>query len=419
MNEKVYLCIDLKSFYASVEAVERGLDPFETNLVVADPTRGDGGICLAVTPALKALGVKNRCRIFEIPKEIEYITAMPRMRRYMEYSADIYSVYLRYISKDDIHVYSIDECFFDVTAYLKLYGKTPKELAVMMIDAVYKETGICATAGIGTNLFLAKVALDITAKHTDDHIGYLDEELFRSTIWYHKPITDIWNVGPGIAKRLEKYGIYDMFGVAHCDEQLLYKEFGINAEFLIDHSKGIEPCTIAEIKNYKPETNSVSNGQILFSDYTFDEALLALKEMVDINALELVDKNLVTDCISLRVGYSKSVAKSTGGTRKLGYYTNSSKKLIEEFISYYKKTTHQDYLIRKLSIGFNHLIHEDYVTLDFFGGHKEDEKERKAQLAIIDIKKKYGKNSILKGMNLDEKATGQIRNKLIGGHNGE
>lgn len=419
MSEKTYLCIDLKSFYASVEAVERGLDPFKTNLVVADPTRGNGAICLAITPALKALGIKNRCRIFEIPKDVEYITAMPRMKKYMEYSADIYSIYLRYISKDDIHVYSIDECFFDVTAYLKLYNKKPKELAVMLIDAVYNETGICATAGIGTNLFLAKVALDITAKHTDDHIGYLDESEFKRTIWHHKPITDIWNVGAGIAKRLEKYGIYDLYGVANCDEKLLYREFGVNAEFLIDHSKGIEPCTIEEIKNFKPETNSISNGQILFSDYTFDEAKLALKEMIDITVLELVEKNLVTDSISLRIGYSKNVAKSTGGTKKLGYTTNSAKRLTEEFISYYYKTTRRDCLIRKINVGFNHLIHEDYVTLDLFGGHNEDEKELKAQKAIIDIKKKYGKNAILKGMNLEEKATGQKRNKLIGGHNGE
>ena len=285
MENRTYLCIDLKSFYASVECVERGLDPFSANLVVADPSRGRGAICLAVSPALKALGVKNRCRIFEIPEKVRYITAMPRMKRYMEYSADIYSVYLRYISPEDIHVYSIDECFFDVTAYLKMYSKSPKEMANMLMDAVMRETGICATAGIGTNMFLAKVALDITAKHAEDHIGYLNEEEFKRQLWHHRPITDIWNVGRGIAARLERYGIYDLYGVAHTDEAKLYKEFGINAEFLIDHANGREPCTIEEIHNYKSKTESMSNNQILFEDYSYDDAYLVLKEMVNLIAL--------------------------------------------------------------------------------------------------------------------------------------
>ena len=275
MEKKIYLCIDLKSFYASVESVERGLDPFSDNLVVADPSRGRGGICLSITPAMKKLGIKNRCRIFEIPKNVEYVTALPRMRKYMEYSADIYSVYLKYISKEDIHVYSIDECFFDVTSYLKLYNKTPKQMAQMLMDAVYKETGIASAAGVGTNLFLAKVGLDIAAKHSKDAIGCLDENLFKKYIWHHRPITDIWNIGPGIARRLEKYGVYDLYGVAHMPEDILYKEFGVNAEFLIDHSKGEEPCTIADIKNYKPKTTSISNSQILFEDYDTENALLA------------------------------------------------------------------------------------------------------------------------------------------------
>ncbi|MBQ7953739.1 MAG: DNA repair protein, partial [Clostridia bacterium] len=267
---KYYLCIDLKSFYASVESVERGLDPFKTNLVVADPSRGKGAICLAITPALKDLGIKNRCRLFQIPDDVEYITAMPRMKLYMEYSANIYSVYLRYISKEDIHIYSIDECFFDITTYLELYNKSPKELAQMIIDAVYEETGICATAGIGTNMFLAKVALDVTAKHVSDPIGYLDQEEFERTIWHHKPLTDIWNFGRGIEKRLKKYGVYTLYDIAHFDEKILYKEFGVNAEFIIDHAKGIEPCTISDIKNFKAKTNSLSNSQILFNDYNYD-----------------------------------------------------------------------------------------------------------------------------------------------------
>ena len=236
MENKVYCCIDLKSFFASVEAVDRGLDPFTTNLVVADSSRGKGSICLAITPAMKALGIKNRCRIFEIPEHVEYISAMPRMKRYMEVSSQIYGIYLKFISPDDIHVYSIDECFIDITSYISLYGKTPKEIANMLMNEVMEETGICATAGIGTNMFLAKVALDITAKKAPDHIGYLDEELFKNEIWNHKPITDIWNIGKGIASRLAKYGVYDLKGVTGMSEQTLYREFGVNAEYLIEQN---------------------------------------------------------------------------------------------------------------------------------------------------------------------------------------
>ncbi len=416
---KYYLCIDLKSFYASVECVERGLDPFKTNLVVADPSRGKGAICLAITPALKDLGIKNRCRLFQIPDDVEYITAMPRMKLYMEYSADIYSVYLRYISKNDIHVYSIDECFFDITSYLELYNKSPRELAQMIIDAVYEETGICATVGIGTNMFLAKVALDVTAKKVSDHIGYLDLDEFERTIWHHRPITDIWNFGSGIEKRLQKYGVYTLYDIAHFDEKILYKEFGVNAEFIIDHAKGIEPCTISDIKNYKAKTNSLSNSQILFNDYNFDDALLAVKEMVDLMVLELVDKKLVTDSISLTVGYSKEARKSTGGIMKIGEYTDSRKKLMEYFTDYYKKTTDRKYPIRKITIGMNHIIHQDYMSFDLFTDISETEKERNKQRAIIDIRKKFGKNAVLSGMNLYERATTKKRNKLIGGHNGE
>jgi len=417
--EKYYLCIDLKSFFASVECVERGLDPFETNLVVSDSTRGKGAICLAVSPALKSRGVANRCRLFEIPDTIEYLVAKPRMNLYIEYSANIYETYLKYISKEDIHIYSIDECFFDITSYLELYNKTPRELAVMLIDAVYKRTGVRATAGIGTNLFLAKVALDITAKHADDFIGYLDIDEFKKSIWHHKPMTDVWNVGRGIANRLEKYGVYDLYGITGMDERILYREFGVNAEYLIDHAKGIEPCTIADIKNYETKTTSLSNSQILFEDYSFNDARLVLKEMVDILVLELVDKNLVTNTISLRIGYSDSGVKSTGGSLNIGNYTNSQKKLTDIFMDYYDKTTHKNAPIRKLTVVLNNLVVEEYLNLDFFSDFVFDEKERKKQKAIIEIKKKYGKNAILKGMNYKEKATGRIRNKLVGGHNGD
>ncbi|MBE7014955.1 MAG: DNA repair protein [Ruminococcaceae bacterium] len=417
--EKYYLCIDLKSFFASVECAERGLDPFTTNLVVADEKRGRGAICLAASPGIRARGVKNRGRIFEIPKDIDYIIAKPRMNLYIEYSANIYEIYLKFISKDDIHIYSIDECFFDITNYLELYNKTPKELALMIMDEVYKKTKIRATAGIGTNLFLAKVALDITAKNADDFIGYLDEDLFKEKIWHHKPITDIWNVGSGIAKRLEKFGVYDLYGVSQMEERLLYREFGVNAEYLIDHSKGIEPCTIYDIKHYETKTTSISNGQILFEDYNYSDARLVLKEMVDMLTLDLVDKNLVTNSITLRIGYSDSTNKTTGGTIKINNYTNSQKKLTEYFLDYFDKTTHKNAPIRKVNIGFNNLVIEEYVNLDFFSDFLMNDKERSKQKAIIDIKKKYGKNAILKGMNYKEKATGKKRNTLVGGHNGD
>ncbi len=418
MKPETYLCIDLKSFYASVECVERGLDPFKTNLVVSDPSRGNGAICLAITPAMKALGIKNRCRIFEIPKNVEYIVAKPRMHRYMEVSAEIYSIYLQYISPEDIHVYSIDECFIDATKYLPLYNKTPKELAIMLTDAVFQKTGICATAGIGTNLFLAKVALDITAKHVPDHIGILDENEFKRTIWKHKPITDIWNIGRGTAKRLEKYGIYDLKGVAEFPEELLYKEFGINAEYLIDHANGKESCTIKEIQNYQAKSCSISNSQILFEDYSYEDAFTVIKEMVDMQVLELIEKRMVSDSISLYVGYSKDIAKATGGTRKIGEFTDSYKKILSHFESLYRETTNKDFPIRKLSVGLNNLQDETMATITFFTDFEAEERERKIQRTMLSIKHKYGKNAILKGTSYTEKGTARSRNKLIGGHNG-
>jgi DNA polymerase V len=419
MDERMYVCIDLKSFYASCECVERGLDPMKAKLVVADPARGKGAICLAVSPALKQLGVKNRCRIYEIRDGIDYIVALPRMKLYMEYSVKIYSVYLKYISKDDIHVYSIDEVFIDITDYMKIYGMSAKELAKMLIDKVLEETGIYATVGIGTNMFLAKVALDITAKKVRSRMGYLDKNEFERLIWHHRPITDIWNVGRGIAARLEKYGVYDLFGITTMNENTLYREFGVNAEFLIDHAYGRESCTIKDIKGYESKSSSISNGQILFEDYNYDDALLVLREMVDMLSLDLVDKNLLTDSISLTVGYSKDEIKPAGGTKKLGEYTNSSKKLVNYFTEYYKKTVKRGYPIRKLNIGFNNLTDDTYLTIDIMGESDEEKKEHELQKTVIAIKKKYGKNAILKGTSLEEKATGQIRNKLIGGHNGE
>lgn len=419
MAKKVYLCIDLKCFFASVECVERNLDPFKTDLVVADPSRGNGAICLAISPSLKAKGVKNRCRIFEIPKNIDYIVALPRMKKYIEHSSKIYSIYLKYVSEEDILVYSIDECFLDVTHYLKLYKMNEKQLAKMIIDDVYKQTNICATVGIGTNMFLAKIALDITAKKSKDFMGYLDEEKFKEEIWHHRPITDIWNIGNGIASRLKKYGAFDLYDVAHMDEEILYKEFGVNAEFLIDHSKGIEPCTIKEVHNYVRKNNSMSNNQILFEDYKYEDAFLVLKEMVELNVLELVDKHLVTNSIYLHVGYSKDVIKPVGASMKLDEYTSSYAKLNEYFITLFKKNVDKNHLIRRIGIGFGNVVDESYATYNLFTDIEKEQKERKVQEAIIQIKKKFGKNSILKAMNMQEKATTRKRNKLIGGHNGE
>ena len=287
---KYYLCIDLKSFYASVECSERNLDPFKTNLVVADKTRGKGTICLAITPKMKSLGIKNRCRIYEIPKNVKYIIAKPRMRKYMEYSYRIYEIYLKYVSKDDIHVYSIDEAFLDITPYIKLYKKNPKEIAIMIMNDIFKTTRITATCGIGTNMYLSKIALDIISKHVKSNIGFLNEKLYKEKLWHHTPLSDFWQIGVGIENRLHKMHIKDMYDISVANENKLYKEFGINAKLLIDHSLGIENCTIKDIKNYKPKSSSISNSQILFKDYNYKDAKVILVEMIDNLVLRLVKK---------------------------------------------------------------------------------------------------------------------------------
>ena len=523
--QRTYLCIDLKSFYASVECVARGLDPLTTNLVVADKSRGRTTICLAITPAMKRLGIRNRCRLFEIPESVDYITAVPRMRTYMERSADIYGIYLRFVSPEDVHVYSIDECFIDATPYLRLYGmKSAKELARRLRDAVLAETGITATAGVGPNLFQAKVALDVTAKHAPDGIGELDDESFRERIWHHRPITDIWNVGPGIARRLAKHGIYDLAGVALSDPALIRREFGVNAEYLIDHAWGQESCTIEQIRTYRPTTHSLSNGQILPEDYTFEEARIVLKEMVDALALELVEQRLVTSHISLTVGYAKardapqpsqgaapmpsqrassgpcagpdtrinpgscgyfgahgspdprsgpdphgdfdprivsrpragggrvacsgrqidnciaSFAKDetpndgevfvgehgarsmqrfsphSGGGRKLSRRTNSCHELTEAMDELYAATTQRATPIRRLMIGFGELVDESLTTIDLFTDVDALYRERSLGRAVLDVKGRFGKNALLKGLSLTDKATARERNMQVGGH---
>ena len=416
MENRIYAVIDLKCYFASCECVVRGLDPFKTNLVVADPSRGGGAICLAITPAMKELGIRNRCRVYEIPKNVNYFTAPPRMKLYMQYSAEIYSIYCKFISPDDIHVYSIDECFLDFTPYLRTYHKTPKELAVMIMDEIFDRTGICATAGIGTNMFLAKVALDITAKHVPDHIGYLDETEFMCTIQRHRPITDIWNIGNGIANKLKRYGVLDLKGVAAMDKKQLFKMFGINAQFLIDHAVGKEPCTMQDIKNYKSKSRSFSNSQILFEDYNYQNARLVLREMIDGLVLEMIEKHLVTDNISLFIGYSKDIIKPAVKSMKIGEYTNSFRKLIEFFLSMYDNSVCAEYPVRRIGISLNELEDEEYKSFTLFTDTAAEEREENCQRAIIEIKNRYGKNAVLRGISYEDKATARTRNTLIGGH---
>lgn len=418
MKDRIYCCIDLKSFFASVECVDRGLDPFKTNLVVADPSRSEKSICLAVTPAMKDLGVKNRCRVYEIPKNIKYIVAKPRMKLYMKKSAEVYSVFLQFISSEDIHVYSIDEVFIDLTDYIKIYNKTAQQLAKMLIDRVFTVTGLSAAVGIGHNLFLAKIALDITAKNSPDFMGVLDIEQFKRTIWHHRPITDIWNIGHGTAKRLAEYGIFDLYGITKSSEKLLYRLFGINAELLIDHANGIEPCTIKDIQNYKTKHRSLSNSQILFCDYNYMDAFTIMKEMVDNLVLELVEKKLVTDGIILHIGYSNREQGSSGGTMSIGGYTDSEKRLLEYFTEYYFKVVDKEKPIRKITVGLNNVVYEEYAMFDLFSDTKKQVKEKDLLKAVVDIKKRYGKNSLLKGISYTEKATGRERNKMVGGHAG-
>ena len=416
--QKYYLCIDLKTFYASVECVERGLDPFNTNLVVADESRGKGTICLAVSPKMKMLGVKNRCRIFEIPPTIKYMIAMPRMKKYIEYSANIYAIYLKYFAKEDIHVYSIDEAFMEVTNYLKMYQMNPVELAKTIIKDIYKNYGITATAGIGTNMYLAKIALDITAKHSATNIGYLDEEKYKKELWHHKPLSDFWQIGKGIERRLNKMRVFTMYDVAHADPKSLYKEFGVNAEYLIDHSWGKESCTIADIKKYKPKTNSITNSQVLFEDYSFEKARLVLKEMVELGSLRLIENSLVTDTVGLYIGYSKDIIKAISESKKLESYTNIYSELLKVFLEIYDKNTDRGVAIRRIGINFANVIETENVQLSLFTDQEKLDKERKLELAISSIKHKMGKNTILRGMNLEEGATTLVTNKLIGGHNG-
>ena len=499
--DRVYICIDLKSFYASVECVERGLDPLDTNLVVADEARTAKTICLAVSPSLKSYGLSGRCRLFEaIQKvrevnyqrrkdnnyrpftkksyldseikrnnslELDFIKAIPRMRLYMKYSTAIYNIYLKYIAEEDILVYSIDEVFCDITNYLKFYKMTASELVMKIISEVYKTTGITATAGIGTNMYLAKVAMDIMAKKMKPNeygvrMAYLNEELYKKELWSHQPLTDFWRVGRGYAKKLEANHIYTMGDIARTslvNEDLLFRLFGVNAELLIDHAWGYEPCTISDAKNYKPLRNSISSGQVLHCAYDYNKAKLVVREMVDSLTLDLVDKHLISNQFVLTIGYDvenllnpkianlyhgeittdnygRSIPKHAHGTANIDHRTSSTSIITNEVMKLYDKIVNRHLLIKRINLTACDVVNENcqdkvIITkqLDLFSNtsviNKEKEQElhneveeRKIQRTLLDIKNKYGKNAILKGMNLEEGSTQKDRNEQVGGHRG-
>ncbi|MDY4161563.1 MAG: DNA methylase [Prevotella sp.] len=438
---KCYVAIDLKSFYASVECVERGLDPLTTPLVVADESRTDKTICLAVSPSLKKKGISGRARLFEVLAKVnrkDFICAVPRMQLYIDYSVRIYQIYLKYFSKDDIHVYSIDEVFIDVTSYLELYRMSAHDLTRMVILDILKETGITATAGIGTNLYLCKVAMDIVAKSKPAdadgvRIVELDESSYRRQLWSFKPLTSFWRLGKGTMRKLNHYGMYTMGDIAKqsvIDEDVLYSLFGVNAELLIDHAWGWEPCTMDEIKKYRPETNSLSSGQVLSSPYDVSKARVIVMEMAEEIAMQLLSKRLVTCHISLRIGYEKGTYKYTNVSAGLDDYTSSVSEIKSKFEELYNNNVVQGAYIRRMTLTVNHVIHEDDIAklpqnvnkqLSLFNTEEEAEskmlrKEKKLSQAVLDIKRRFGKNAIVKGINFADGATMVERHKQIGGH---
>ena len=497
--EKCYVAIDLKSFYASVECIQRGLDPLKTNLVVADASRTEKTICLAVSPSLKAYGIPGRARLFEVVQRVkevnayrkmnapghiltgtstdadelalhpdwavDYIVAPPQMARYMRSSSKIYELYLKYVAPEDIHVYSIDEVFIDATPYLKTHGVDGRGFAALLIRQVLLSTGITATAGVGTNLYLCKIAMDIVAKHVEPdsqgvRIGFLDEQSYREQLWGHRPLTDFWRVGPGYAKRLEKYGLFTMGDIARCslgspsdfyNEELLYSAFGVNAELLIDHAWGYEPCTIRDIKAYQPTTSSLCSGQVLTCPYTSEKARLVAREMAEQLTLDLVEKELVTRQLTLTIGYDvenltrpeieytgpvvtdrygRKIPKHSHGTVNLDRRTSSARQIMEAVTALYDRIMDPGLLVRRLTVSANFLEREDaaspeaeFQQLDLFtdpqAQQREDEtleREKRRQKTMLGIKKKYGKNAIFRGMDLEEGATTRARNGQIGGH---
>ena len=418
MEQRQYLCIDQKSFYATVECVLRGLDPLKAKLVVADRERSENTICLAVSPALKAIGVKNRCRIKDIPPSIKYITAVPQMKMYIDYAAEIHAVYLRYLAPEDIHVYSIDESFLDVTAYLKLYNMSAIELAKVIMQDTLNTVGTISTCGIGPNLYLAKIALDIISKHAKDFIGVLDEESYRHLLWDHKPITDFWRISDGTAARLSSHGITTMRGIAEADQDMLYRIFGIDAELLIDHAWGREPTRICDIKAYKSKSKSISSGQVLMRDYQFREGELVAKEMMDQLCLDLVAKKLMTKSVSLYVGYSYTQGiPGTGGTVKLNSCTNIPSVLVPTVSALFHRVVDPRYAIRRICLCCNDVEPDQGILqLNMFEDVSHQIRDKAILETVLGIRAKYGKNSILKGMNLREEGTQRVRNVQIGGH---
>lgn len=417
-KQRCYFVIDMKSFFASVECAERGLDAMTTKLVVADESRTDKTICLAVSPAMKALGVKNRCRLFEIPKNIDYIIAPPRMKKYISYTAKIYGIYLNYMSKEDIYQYSIDECFLDVTDYLKIYKMKAKEFAKKLITEINDKLGIPATCGIGTNMYLAKIALDITAKKAPDRIGWLTEEKFIKELWYHEPITDFWGISSGISTRLEKFGIHNMHGIATCNEDLLYNEFGVNAEIMIDHSKGIETALMSDVKNYKSKSKSISNSQILACAYKPDDAKIVMNEMIQEGCYRLIKEKCITPLIHIYIGYQDEMQIGSKGTKRLNKATNLPSKILPEAMKLYDDIVDEKRMVRRLGYDFSALENEELEQVDFFTNYEEVKKEKNLINMVLNIKDKYGKNALLRGIDYDERATQRERNEQVGGHKG-
>ena len=415
-KQRTYFCIDMKTFYASVECAERGLNPFETYLAVVDESRGKNALCLAITPKMKAKGIKNRCRMSEIPRDIDFIRALPRMQLYIDYAADIYGIFLDYFDPRDIHVYSIDESFIDVTDYLKMYKLSPRQLAKKLMNEIATKKQIPSTVGIGTNLYLAKIALDITAKHSTSHIGFLTEEIYRETLWKHRPITDFWQVAQGTARRLAKYAIYDMGGVANAPQELLYKEFGINAELLIDHAWGREPCLIEDIKNYKGKSKSVSFSQVLPRDYTYEEARIVFSEMVLNGCQEMMRRHVITKKVGLFVGYTFGGQEPTGGTIRMTITTNLNSCIQPYAMDLFDRTTDKHTPIRRLGITFADVCDEGCEGYDLFTDFDAVKRERERERAVLGIMDKYGKNAVLRGTNHLDCGTQKERNTFIGGH---
>ena len=413
-----YLVIDQKSYYATVECVARGLDPMKTNLVVADPDRSQNTICLAVSPSMKALGVKNRCRIRDIPGNIKYIVAPPRMQLYIDCAAEIHGVFLKHFAPQDIFTYSIDESFIDATPYLKMYNIPTRELAKRVIDDVHDTVGTISTCGIGTNMFLAKVALDIQAKHAPDFIAELDENQYREQLWDHKPITDFWNVGPGTSKRLWDRGITTMGGIAHCSLDRIYDWFGIDGELLYDHAWGREPTTIADIKAYKSKTKSLSSGQTLMRDYKFSEGEVIAKEMMDQLCLDMAAKKLATASVSLCVGYSYTYGvPCVSDTARLSFETNAAAIIVPAVGALYRRIVNPSYGIRRINLTCNDVVNDlDHLQLNIFEDATKQLRNKALQEAMLGIRAKYGKNSILRGISYTPESTARERNNQIGGH---